>query len=192
MKSEFPGDPDFHRHNFWDLPYDYIVTAARRATKLRQRHLHEYERPIALLISQNAEVNRNRKKRKKPYTMDEFFLYKDKEDLNVPGARYGAAAKKLIEMGQFPFWALFIYKDLVSRADDALPPDDLALIAEDAIILAPTYEDFECHGMLIAMESASDKVRRFSTVHGDFVELRMPKIDAKVSAIEDAVIKLLR
>lgn len=124
--------------------------------------------------------------------MDEFFLYKDREDLDLPSARYGAAAKRLIEMGEFPLWALFIYKDLVAKADDALPPEDLALIAEDAIILAPTYEDFECHGMLIALESASDKVRRFSSVHGDFVELRMPKLNAKVSAIEDAVIKLLR
>lgn len=174
------------------MPYDYVVIAARRLTKLRQRELHEYERPISLLVSQNAEINRNRKKRKKPYTMDEFFLYKDKDDLNLPNARYGAAAKKLIELEQFPAWALFVYKDLVARADGAIPPEDLALIAEDAIILAPTYEDFECHGMLIAMESASDKVRRFSTIHGDFVELRMPKLNAKVSAIEDAVIKLLR
>jgi len=178
--------------NFWELPYDYIVIAVRNLTKLRQRELHEYERPISLLASQNAEINRNRKKRKKPYAMDEFFLYKDRDDLNLPGARYGAAAKKLIEMGHFPVWALFVYKDLIARADDAIAPEDLALIAEDAIILAPTYEDFECHGMLIAMESASDKVRRFSTVHGDFVELRMPKLQAKVSAIEDAAIKLLR
>lgn len=124
--------------------------------------------------------------------MDEFFLYKDKEELNTPGARYGAAAKRLIEIGKFPYWALFVYKDLVARADECLPPDDLALIAEDAIIIAPSYEGFECHGMLIAMESASEKVRQFSTVHGDFIELRLPKLDAKVSAIEDAVIKLLK
>lgn len=174
------------------MPYDYIVTAAIRAVKLRQRRLHEYERPIALLVSQNAEINRNRKKRKKPYSMDEFFLYKEKEDLDLPNARYGAAAKRLIEMNKFPVWALFVYKDLIAKADDAMPPEDLALIAEDAIILAPTYEDFECHGMLIAMESASDKVRRFSTIHGDFIELRMPTLNAKVSAIEDAVIKLLK
>jgi hypothetical protein len=174
------------------LPYDYIVTAVRNLFKLRQRKLHEYERPIALLASQTAEINRNRKKRKKPYTIDEFYLYKEKGDQDLPSSRYGAAAKRLIEMGVFPVWALFIYKDLISQADDSLPPEDLALVAEDAIILAPTYEGFECHGMLIAMESASDQIRRFSTVHGDFIELRMPTLNAKVSAIEDAVIKLLK
>jgi hypothetical protein len=160
--------------------------------KIRQRRLHEYERPIALLTSQNAEVNRNRKKRKKPYTIDEFYLYNNKEELNLPSARYGAAAKKLIEAGQFPSWALFIYKDLVAKADGAQAPDDIALIAKDAIILAPTYEDFECYGMLIALESASEQVRSFSTMHGDFIELKMPKLDAKVSAIEDISIRLLR
>lgn len=145
-----------------------------------------------MLAAQNAEMNRNRKKRKRPYTMDEFFLYKLKEDLNVPGARYGAAAKRLLEMDMLPRWALFIYKDLIARADDALPPEDLALIAEDAIILAPTYEDFECQGMLIALESASEQVRRFATVHGDYIELRLPPIKSKVVAIEDASIRLLR
>lgn len=87
---------------------------------------------------------------------------------------------------------MFVYKDLIAKADDTPPPEDLALIAEDAIILAPSYEDFECHGMLIALESASNKVRQFSTIHGDFIDLRMPEINSKVCAIEDAAIKLLK
>jgi hypothetical protein len=160
--------------------------------KLKRQRLHEYERPLAMLASQQAEINRNRKKRKQPYTMDEFYLYKEKGDIDLPNARYGAAAKKLIQMGKFPSWALFVYKDLISMADETLPPEDLALIAEDCIVLAPTYEDFDCMGMVIALESASGQLRQFQTGDGAFIQMRVPKLDNKANAIEDATLHMLR
>ena len=67
MKKGFPGDPEFSANNYWLLPYDYVISAVVNLAKLRARELHEYERPIAILAVQQAEMNRDKKKRKKPF-----------------------------------------------------------------------------------------------------------------------------
>lgn len=192
MKTEFPGDADFQHNRFWDLPYEYILSAVSSVNYFKRQRLHEYERPIAVLAWQQAELNRDKKKKRQPYTLDDFYLYGNESNINAPNARYGAAAKKLIQMEKFPLWGLFVYKDLISQSENALPPDDLAAIASDCIVIAPIYEDFECSGMLIALESASGQLREFTSINGQVIQMRVPELQNKVNAIEDAVLKVLR
>lgn len=158
---------------------------------MRRQRLHEYEKPIALLATQQAELNRDKKKRRKPFEIEEFCLYLNVEDLNLPNKRYGAAAKELIKIGKFPSWALFVYKDLIANCEDAKPPSNIALIGEDCIILAPSINEIECDGMLIALHSASEKIRNLKDLAGNEYKVRMPELLSAVNAIEDSSVRIL-
>ena len=96
-----------------------MISAASNLTRLRGRELHEYERPIALLAVQQAEMNRDKKKRKKPFELDEFCLYNFENKKDTINPIYGAAAMELIRIKEFPTWALFIYKELAERAEES-------------------------------------------------------------------------
>jgi hypothetical protein len=171
------------------LPYHYVLEAVRAASRSRRTELHENERPISYLLSQNAEVNRDTKKRKKPYSMDDFYLYQDPEDADRgPNGRYGAAAMELIKQSLMPHWALFVYKDLKSRATEANPPELLAFMHPSAIVLAPSVADNQCSGMLIATEEASGKTLTMESPCGKTVRIQIPQINNKVYAEEDCVL----
>ena len=178
--------------NYWKLPYGYVLSAVINLNKARQEELHDYERPISYLAFQNAEMNRDRKKQRKPFQLNEFYFYNDKEKLNLPEPKYGAAALALIQRRLFPSWALFAYKDLKERAGNALAPEVLCIQCEDALLLAPATEDHTITGLLIACESASDQVRKMASPCGLEVEVRLPVISHKYEAIEDAELRLLR
>ena len=174
------------------MPYPYILDAVFNLNKLGKEELHNIERPITYLAYQNAEVNRDKKRRNKPFRPEEFYFYQDKEKMNLPEPKYGAAALALIEKGLFPHWALFAYNDLKVRAGDALPPEVLCLACEDAIILAPNIDGHIVTGMLIAAQTASEGVREMTTPCGRVHQVRLPKIDGKFEADEEAEIRLLR
>jgi hypothetical protein len=152
--------------------------------KLRVKELHEEEKPIALLATQQAELNRDSKKRRKPFAIEDFCLYTVEEEKDSVDAIYGAAAITLIQKGIFPYWALFAYKDLSKNAEDSFPPSTLCLQSEEAIILAPTIQGEMCSGMLIALESASEKQLLMKSPCGKELIIQMPEIRSKVIAKE--------
>lgn len=145
-----------------------------------------------MLAFQTAEINRDRKKNRTAHKLDDFYFYADKRLANLPEPRYGAAAMALIQAGEFPSWALFIYKDLKERAGDALPPEVLCLQCEDVIILAPDIDDFAVRGLFIATESASEGTRTLRSPCGVEVDLVVPKLSGMTEAIEDAELPLIR
>lgn len=159
--------------------------------KLRRQELHDMERPVAYLAYQNAEINRDKNKRRKPFSPDEFYYYASLEDRDLPEPRYGAAAKALMEREMFPTWALFVYKDLMTRAADALPPEVLCLMCDDVIVLAPSAEDGHVAGMMIAARTASQQVRELKSPCGQFTTVRLPNIEDKFVAIEDAQLRII-
>jgi len=173
------------------LPYVYVIEAIINLNKIRIRELHDFERPVAYLAFQNAEINRDKKKRRKPYKPDEFYHYVDKESLDLPEPRYGAAAIALIEKGLFPAWALFAYNDLKVRADDALPPEFLCVQCEDALLLAPDIDGNTVSGMLIASNSCSGQVRDMKSPCGKNIKVRMPEINSSFEAKEEAELRIL-
>lgn len=143
------------------------------------------------LAYQTAETNRDKKKRNKPFKPEEFYFYDDIGRQNLPEPKYGAAAMKLLEMGQFPSWALFAYKDLKARAGDALAPEVLCYQCDDAIILAPGIEGHELAGMLVACRSASDQVREMRSPDGRVLTVHLPVVPDKYVADEEAVCRVL-
>jgi hypothetical protein len=191
LKKGFPGDPEFSRDNYWLLPYDYVISATSNLSKLRGRELHEYERPIAVLAVQQAEMNRDRKKRKKPFELDEFCLYNFENKKDTINPIYGAAALELIKIKEFPIWALFIYKELSERAAESAPPDVLCYKCDQAIILAPTIEENICRGMLIATELAGSRILTMQSPCGKELRVRMPPAKAKVIAEENCYLDIV-
>lgn len=153
--------------------------------------MHEYERPIAMLALQQAEINKDPKKNKKSFRLQDFCFYNDEEGKELMNPKYGSAAIALLKNNLLPVWALFIYKDLANSAGNMPPPNELALLGDDCILLAPTYQENECHGMLIAMESASNTVRDLRSTSGHIVTVRIPAINSKIAAIEDTSIRIL-
>lgn len=179
---------------FWELPYEYVIQAVFNASKLRHRELHEYEVPISYLAYQQAEINRDTKKRKKPYDPSDFYCYPDISSKDSVDAIYGACASKLLELQMMPGWALFVYKELKQNASKAVPKQIVCYSNKSALILAPSINSDQCKGMLIALEDAShrvlsfDEINRDGTVREDAIRLRMPVISGKTVAIENCYV----
>lgn len=152
----------------------------------REASLHEEERPVALLASMQANQNRNTKKRREPYTIDQFCLYKPREQQQVPEYFYGSAAVAAIKRKLLPAWALFCYKQLAASASDQYVPTVSIMVAKDALILHPQKTEDGYKGMLIALESAGNQKREFK-IEGqeETVWLTIPHIETKVVAAED-------
>lgn len=136
-------------------------------------------------------MNRDKKKRNQPFKLTDFYFYDDVSLQNLPEPKYGAAAMKLVEMGEFPGWALFTFKDLKARASDALAPEVLCYQCEDAIVLAPSIDGHEMAGMLIAMMSASDQIREMKAPDGRLVTVHLPVVNDKYVADEEAICRVL-
>lgn len=152
------------------------------------RTLHEEERPIAALSSLHANSNRDPKKQKKPFTLDQFCLYQPSEDKNLPSYMYGSALLSAHRLGMYPNWAFFCFKDLVATANKEYKPANPVLLAEDALLLHPVQEGRSWKGMLIAQESASGKMRTFRNAEGEEFNLAVPIIETKFEAIEGVIL----
>lgn len=148
------------------------------------------EAPVALQTLLLANINRDTKRQKSAYQLDEFFFYQDAEDKNRPSGAYGAAAMKLISLNKFPSWALFAYRDLKDGAVGP-PPEPLAYICEDAMILAPQKKGNLITGMIIGMESASGQLRLMESTTGEKKLVRVLDYTGKYYCQEDASIELL-
>ena len=105
-----------------------MLTAINELRELRRKRLHEEEKNIAYLAFQTAEMNRDRKKQKKPFELQDFYFYPDDEENDSVDAIYGATAKAMTEKKVFPSWALFAYKDIIKNADKSTPPEELYYI----------------------------------------------------------------
>jgi hypothetical protein len=100
----------------------------------------------------------------------------------------------LIEAGQFPPFAYPMFEALEASAGDA-PPERLALIAEDAILLAPTpFPGGGWRGFLIAAEEAKGQDREFHFAEPDqpgiWLSVPADGPDAAVLAVEGACLPI--
>lgn len=179
----YPGDNEFTFENYSSLPYQYVVDAYTHGIKNRQTYLHQLEAPTSLLSSLFANSNRDAKKQKTPYKMNDFFLYQPQEDQDSPEGASGAAAMKLVEQRKFPQWALTFFSDLKNSASGEAP-DLLAYTHEKAIVLAPVVDESFVRGMLIADEVVSEQIIEMRSNHGDILKLQMPKLSIRYTAQE--------
>ena len=155
---------------------------------MRHRNLHDMERPVAMLSSLYANSQRDPKKSQKPYNYLDFSFYKPFDTGDTPQGQYGAAYIELVKTKRLPSWALFCYKSLVAGAQDGYVPSEPAFVAEDAILLHPEKVGGGYRGLLIAMETASDKRRVFLSSKGEEIVLSVPFISTKVVAEENVTL----
>ena len=159
-----------------------------RGSKLRSATLYDYERPIAQQSAILANQQRDPKKQRKPYTMDDFALYRPVDADGTPDGAYGSAMVALVKAKKCPPWALFCYKELVAAADPDYVPTQPALVADGAVLLHPVSTKEGYRGLLIAMEQAGGERLEFTSLSGEVVMLNVPVIDTKVVAEEDVVL----
>lgn len=182
LKRTFPGDPDFFWGNYADLPYVYVLSAVREAQRLQRREAHLAERPIAQLSS--IVYNINRGKKTKPLRVSELFQYAAPEDLDLPEGRFGRSLERAISERVYPSWALFIYKEVIKGASGECPEVYIAQ-CQDVCVLAPEVNGMVLKGLIIAQESASEKVRQLVTPDGTIYVVKIPKIGTKLVAEEE-------
>ena len=187
----FPGDPQFDLGRYGELNYVYVLNAISRGSKMQQRELYQYEMPIAQQTALLANQQRDPKKQKRAFSLEDFSIYRPVEDRNLAAPRYGSAADALIRANKFPSWALFCYKDLSAQADKNYTPGVMAYQCDDAILLHPVGEGNGYKGMLIAMESASRRVRDMTNEHGLTIKVQMPEIHTKIIAEENVTLNLV-
>lgn len=137
----------------------------------------------------HANLNRDPKKRKKPFTPEDYYLYQPRDEQSLPAGRAGAAAMELIKRRQFPSWALFCYKELSISAANEEPPSLLALFSQNAILLAPFKVAGGFKGMLIATEEASDRWVEFTMADGTTKELFVPVVPTKFIAEDNVTLR---
>jgi hypothetical protein len=136
-------------------------------------------------------MNRDRKKSKKPFVLSDFYCYAIQDEVDSIDATPGAAAKKIIELGRFPNWALFVYKDLMKNADKGRAPNVLCYLSDNVIIIAPRITGTHCVGLVIALESASNRIVQLQTLDGDdAVRVRMPILTGQTVAIENCYLDI--
>jgi len=185
LKRGFPGDSDFSLENYADLPYNFVIKSIKALQAIKRKELFNYEIPIANIAAMQANFKRDPKKNKKAYTYKDFCFFSSREDSDAPAVRYGSAAVQLAIQGRFPHWGLFVFSDLKKASNPNVIPEMLALVAEDAMLLAPIKTEYGWLGFLIAMESASDSVRTFVDDNGNEYSLSVPVIETKIVARED-------
>ena len=183
IKSFFKGDPEFTYEGFYSLPYEYVYSAYVRVAKHRQLELHEYEQPLALQTCQTANMNRDPKKQKTAFTLEDFYMFQPRDMAMVPSERYGAAAIYLVEHDQFPAWALFCFRELKKGAGGQAPPL-VAFVGPGAILLAPQQTDAGWRGMLIASAESADTDVQMTSPCGRSTVLHIPAIEGQVAAEE--------
>lgn len=186
----FPGDAEFSLGRYGELNWAYVVHAVRHGAKAHQRALYELELPTAQQSALIANQNRDPKKQKRPFNMDDFSLFKPLEDRNLASAQYASAAVKMIKNGQLPPWALFCYKEMAAQADPAYDPGVCSYKCDDAMLLHPERRHDGWFGMLVAQESASGQVREMTNEHGATIKVQIPPVRTKIVAEEDVTLPL--
>lgn len=93
--------------------------------------------------------------------IEDLYLFRDTQPGEAPPAAAGAAMLELIRRRLFPGFALVTYDALSAAGRDHPPPQPLALIAADAILLAPSHAPAGWRGFLIAEGTAAGQPRAF-------------------------------
>jgi hypothetical protein len=96
--------------------------------------------------------------------MEEFCWFlppKNQDAAEGPPAVAGAAMLALCEQCQVPGFAMAFYDALATAGEGMPPPTLLALLADDALLLAPEEHQDGWRGLLLAEDTAAGQERVF-------------------------------
>jgi hypothetical protein len=111
-----------------------------------------------------ANAHRDSEKRSEPFTLEEFCHYLPpgkQEEQEGPPKEAGAAMIALCEQRQVPGFAMAFYDALATAGEGEPLPSPLALLAVDALLLAPVEHQGGWRGLLLAEDSAAGQERTF-------------------------------
>ena len=151
--------------------------------------------PIARLHQRLVAVNTTDAKLIPP--VEDLYIFRDVEPGERPPSEAGAAMLALINAKVFPAFALAFYDVLSAAGKDHEPPPLLALVAADAILLAPRQSPGGWSGFLIAEGTAQGQVREFhwpDQPDQPGLQLAVPVSSAGVAAVwaEEAAFLAIR
>lgn len=122
--------------------------------------LHWAELPTAALTRWTVAMHRSDSR--EPLELVDFCFWPPADQQQArPPAEAGAAMLELIRRQQFPRFALVAYDALAAAGKDQAAPRRLALLAGDAVLLAPRPTPQGWQGFLIAEDTAADQPRAF-------------------------------
>lgn len=135
-----------------------VLGAWRHLQRIRRNDAALQELPIAALQALHANINRDTKKRSKPFTANDFTIFQ-REDTNakVLSAEVAATAMALrAERKDAPILLAAWDKVLASATTDAAPPAIRALRSDDEAVwlLCPSWEGKNIRAGLIAVGDA--------------------------------------
>jgi hypothetical protein len=118
-----------------------------------------------------AETNRSSQRCKRPYEPDDFLLHKP------PGTERQQAASDAPPRDWGPAVACAADPQL-ERAGKGQPvPTMLALLHDQALLLAPWADKGQWRGFLLAEPEVSGQELTFSSVDGEQIGLRLPDLE---------------
>lgn len=123
------------------------------------QQLHWQEAPIAFLHQRLVACHAT--ERSAIPKLEDLYLFRQQEPGDRPPVEAGAAMLQLIAQGLFPTFALAFYEPLQAAGNGQPAPPRLALVADDAILLAPTPAADGWRGFLIAEATAQGQPREF-------------------------------
>jgi hypothetical protein len=123
------------------------------------QQLHWHEAPIAFLHQRLVACHAS--KESSIPKLQDLYLFRQHEPGERPPVEAGAAMLALISRKLFPGFALAFYEPLLNAGQGQQPPQRLALVAKDAILLAPTPTVDGWQGFLIAEGTATGGTRIF-------------------------------
>lgn len=149
------------------------------ASRLRLEFLHSLELPVAQLTSLMANVNRDAKKQRKPYAMEDFCFFIDREALK-PEAQAASAYRRLLDDGLLPPWALFCFADFKDATASKRPSAEVAILGDGWILLAPIEIDGGFQGLLVAEQRVAGQ-----TLQGAFMD---EQVEVELPAFQEFVL----
>lgn len=88
--------------------------------------------------------------------MEDFCFFVDRE-ANRPEQRAAAAYMRLVKDGKLPPWAIFCFSDFKHATESPADVDQVAMIGDNFILLAPVEIDGGWEGLLVAEQVAAGK-----------------------------------
>lgn len=123
------------------------------------QRLHWAEMPVAFLHQRTHAMNLAEGATVPP--LSDYCLFRQEQPGERPPGEAGAAMLALIQARAFPTFALGFYDALAAAGKDQPVPELLALVASDAVLLAPRQSAGGWSGFLIAEGTAQDQLREF-------------------------------
>jgi len=134
---------------------------------------------VAQLTSLMANVNRDHKRQRKPFAMEDFCFFIDRESMK-PEVQAAMAYRRLLDDGVLPPWALFCFADFKGAEPSRRAAGEVAIMGDGWILLAPVEAEGGFTGLLLAEQHVAGQ-----TLQGQWLD---EPVEVELPPFQDFVI----